>query len=89
MSALQKGDKGHAVRALQENLQKLGFTLDVDGDFGTQTHNAIITIQTIFGYDVDGMAGPATHKLIESQVGYGWDLATARKAFKQGGYSGA
>lgn len=89
MSVLQKGDKGHAVRALQENLRKLGFTLDVDGDFGVHTHNAVITIQTIFGYDVDGMVGPATHKLIESQVGYGWDLVTARKAFKPGGHASA
>ena len=44
-------------------------------------HNAIITVQTIFGYDVDGQAGPATKKLIATQAGYGWNLVAARKAF--------
>ena len=85
MSALQKGSKGDAVKALQGNLNKLGFTLDADGDFGDKTHNAVITVQSIFGYDVDGVAGPATLKLVESQVGYGWNLVSARKAFAAGG----
>jgi hypothetical protein len=34
----------------------------------------VITLQTVFGYDVDGMTGPATLKLLEQQVGYGWQL---------------
>lgn len=81
MSTLQKGSKGEEVTALQNNLKKLGFSIDADGMFGDKTHNAIITLQTIFGYDVDGLAGPATQKLAEQQVGYGWSLVEARKAF--------
>ena len=85
MSALQKGSKGDAVRALQTGLVKLGFSLEADGDFGEKTHNAVITVQSVFGYDVDGIAGPATLKLVDAQVGYGWNLALARKALAGGG----
>ena len=83
--SLSKGSTGDHVRALQTSLNKLGFGIDVDGDFGDKTHNAVITVQTIFGYDQDGIAGPATLKLIETQAGYGWHLEAARKAFKTGG----
>jgi hypothetical protein len=43
----------------------------------------VITLQTVFGYDVDGMAGPATLKLLEQQVGYGWQLELARNAHRK------
>ncbi len=82
MSNLKKGSSGEEVRALQTNLSKLGFTIEVDGIFGDKTHNSIITLQTIFGYDVDGFAGPATQKLVEQQAGYGWNLVAARTAVK-------
>lgn len=78
MSTLQKGNKGEEVTALQNNLKKLGFSIDADGIFGDKTYNSVITLQTIFGYDVDGLAGPATQKLAEQQVGYGWNLVAAR-----------
>jgi hypothetical protein len=38
-------------------------------------------MQTIFGYDVDAMVGPATQKLLEQQAQYGWNLQAAQKAF--------
>jgi peptidoglycan hydrolase-like protein with peptidoglycan-binding domain len=81
MSVLKNGSKGDDVKAMQTTLTKLGFTLAADGIFGEKTHNAIITMQTIFGYDADGLAGPATLKLLEQQAGYGWNLALAQKAF--------
>lgn len=84
MSDLKKGARGDEVRALQTNLQRLGFSIDADGIFGDKTHNAVITLQTVFGYDVDGIAGAGTQKLAEQQVGYGWSLMAARKAFEKG-----
>lgn len=81
MGMLKMGSKGDEVRKLQGGFQQLGFKLEVDGDFGQNTHNAVITVQTIFGYDVDGIVGPATISLIEKQAGYGWNLEAARKAF--------
>lgn len=83
--SLSKGSSGDSVRHLQESLNKLGFGLNVDGHFGDKTHNAVITMQTLFGYDQDGIAGPATVKLIETQGGYGWHVEAARKAFRTGG----
>lgn len=82
MSILKKGSSGAEVKTLQAGLQKLGFAIESDGIFGDKTHNAIITLQSVFGYDVDGMAGPATSKLVEQQVGYGWTLEGARKVTK-------
>lgn len=79
---LKKGSKGEDVVALQQSLQNLGFSLAVDGHFGDVTHNIVVAVQAIFGYDIDGMAGPATLKLIQTQLGYGWNLELARK----GGY---
>jgi peptidoglycan hydrolase-like protein with peptidoglycan-binding domain len=77
--SLKKGSEGEHVVELQQELNQLGFELDEDGIFGNETHHAVITLQTIFGYDVDGIAGPATRKLIHQQ--YGWNLVAARKAF--------
>jgi peptidoglycan hydrolase-like protein with peptidoglycan-binding domain len=80
MSLLKQGSRGDEVRTMQDKLKQLGFSIDADGMFGDQTHAAIITLQTVFGYDIDGIAGPATLKLIEQQAGYGWNLVAARKA---------
>ena len=80
MSILKQGSRGDEVRSIQDKLKKLGFALDSDGIFGPKTHAAIITLQTVFGYDIDGDVGPATTKLIDQQVGYGWNLELARSA---------
>ncbi len=76
---LKKGSKGEPVRELQTRLAQLGFTLTADGHFGDITHNIIIAVQAIFGYDIDGMAGPATLKLIQKQTELGWNLERARQ----------
>ena len=81
MSALKNGSRGDEVKALQAKLNQLGFTLEVDGIFGDNTQNAVITLQTIFGYTVDGIVGPGTMQLIDAQNGYHWNLVAARKAF--------
>ena len=81
MSVLKQGSRGDEVRGLLEKLKQLGFAIDADSIFGEKTHAAVITIQTVFGYDVDGMVGPATLKLLEQQASYGWNLEAARKAY--------
>lgn len=70
---LKKGSKGDAVRMLQQNLTKLGFAVDVDGIFGPGTDSAVRELQALFGYTVDGLVGPGTQKLVEAQVGHGWN----------------
>jgi peptidoglycan hydrolase-like protein with peptidoglycan-binding domain len=78
--SLHTGSEGDDVLELQQALNQLGFGLDEDGIFGQNTHNAVITLQTIFGYDVDGIVGPATRKLIHQKAGCGWNLEAARNA---------
>ena len=80
---LKTGSKGDAVKALQDKLVKLGFSLDADGAFGPKTKDAVEQLQIIFGYDADGIAGPATLKLAEQQAGYGWSVS-APDAVKRG-----
>jgi len=75
----RKGSKGDAVVAIQEKLQHLGFALEADGHFGDITHNIVVALQVIFGYDVDGTVGPATLKLIEKQVSLNWNLQRAQQ----------
>ncbi len=70
---LKKGSEGPAVRALQENLNKFGYALTVDGKFGEATHGAVVHLQKSFGYTVDGMVGPGTQTLINQQIGYNWN----------------
>jgi N-acetyl-anhydromuramyl-L-alanine amidase AmpD len=57
---LKKGSKGAAVRTLQEQLNKNGAKLAVDGDFGTKTLEAVKLYQKAKGLAVDGIVGKNT-----------------------------
>lgn len=85
---IRKGGRGDAVKATQEKLVKLGFDLKPDGIFGDATDGAVRQLQTLFGYDIDGIVGPATASLMDAQIGYGWNLkapdAKARALAAQG-----
>lgn len=67
---LSKGSKGDAVKTLQTSLNKLSFQLDVDGDFGTATHNAVIVFQSATGLEADGIVGAQTEAMLKRCVGY-------------------
>jgi peptidoglycan hydrolase-like protein with peptidoglycan-binding domain len=71
-NVLKKGSKGDAVKQLQQDLVTLGYTLNVDGDFGSNTESAVMQLQKAFGYNVDGIVGDATLFLINQQIGLGW-----------------
>ncbi|HWS92536.1 MAG TPA: peptidoglycan-binding protein, partial [Mycobacterium sp.] len=52
---------GDDVATLQARLQDLGFyTGLVDGYFGLQTHNALVSYQREYGLAADGICGPET-----------------------------
>ncbi len=62
-SWLQKGDKGQEVKNLQSKLIALGYSCGksgADGDFGTDTLNAVKRFQQNHGLVVDGEAGVNT-----------------------------
>ncbi len=52
---------GDDVATLQARLQDLGFYTDmVDGHFGLQTHDALMSYQREYGLSADGICGPET-----------------------------
>lgn len=71
---LRKGSRGQDVRELQSKLHRLGFDLNADGIFGDDTEKAVIQLQSMFGYDVDALVGEGTSRLIDAQLGYGWNV---------------
>lgn len=67
----RKGSTGTAVREYQEKLQRLGYDLGrwgADGDFGTDTYNAVVQFQRDHGLDVDGEIGPMTMEAIDQAL---------------------
>lgn len=57
---LDQGQQGAAVRTLQEALNAKGAGLAVDGNFGPNTHAAVVAFQSENGLTVDGIVGPLT-----------------------------
>lgn len=57
---LRNGMHGSNVLALQKNLNKLGFLVKEDSDFGPKTQTQIISFQNKTGLVADGVAGPIT-----------------------------
>ena len=61
IKTVSKGSNGDAVQAVQHLLKnKFGFSITIDGDFGTNTKSAVTNFQTSKGLTVDGIVGPNT-----------------------------
>ena len=68
-SYLMKGDEGQAVKTMQENLIKLGYSCGAsgaDGDFGYNTEVALKNFQQKNGLVVDGKYGEQSKTKVES-----------------------
>ena len=59
-SEYQYGDKSSGVKNIQKLLNKLGYNLEEDGDFGPRTYNAVVDFQGKNGLAVDGIVGIKT-----------------------------
>lgn len=57
---LTVGDKGDAVKTLQTKLNKVGYNLTVDGEYGSATKAAVTSFQKKYNLEVDGVAGKNT-----------------------------
>ncbi|WP_158734960.1 peptidoglycan-binding protein [Alteribacillus sp. YIM 98480] len=61
LEILGQGDDGEPVKVLQDKLNSLGFyDQKADGEFGPNTHDAVIDFQKSEDILVDGLAGPQT-----------------------------
>lgn len=65
---LRRGSKGDAVVQLQITLQKLGFMVAIDGDFGPGTEVAVAWFQRQQRLVIDGIVGPGTWAALDKAV---------------------
>ena len=65
---LKKGSYGERVAILQRRLNRLGADLEVDGDYGRKTVNAVKDFQQLHGLEMDGEVGPITSKATVAAV---------------------
>lgn len=71
VAVLRRGSQGEAVRQLQENLIKLGYSCGpdgADGDYGANTVAAVKQFQKDNNLDVDGEAGSMTQAAIQQKL---------------------
>ncbi len=61
---LQRGAEGDDVKTLQRLLDDAGYKVDIDGDFGNKTRNAVRKFQKDEAIKVDGRVGPETWERI-------------------------
>lgn len=69
LPTVRRGDKGNAVRSMQNLLLDRGYDLGkwgADGDFGAQTEKAVKQFQRDWGLKVDGVCGEQTWKMLMS-----------------------
>ena len=67
MELLKKGSKGDSVKLLQELLNKHGFNLTVDGDFGNKTEEAVKLFQKRYNLVADGIVGSKTFEALQAK----------------------
>lgn len=77
-STLQIWDTGDEVTLLQQYLNKLDYTVGVDGIFGPATESAVKAYQTNKGLTADGIVGSDTWDALEADIsGSGRYVATS------------
>ena len=57
----KRGSKGPLAAAVQAALCECWYNLDIDGEFGPLTENALRDFQRRNDLEIDGVAGPETY----------------------------
>ncbi|MFF4081725.1 peptidoglycan-binding protein [Streptomyces sp. NPDC001777] len=70
---VREGESGDVVAAAQTALNKYGYGLAVDGQFGPATASAVTSFQSDKGLSVDGVVGPETWRNLVGLGGGGGD----------------
>jgi peptidoglycan hydrolase-like protein with peptidoglycan-binding domain len=81
--ALQKGDRGHDVRVLQDFLTRAGYSTPIAGVFGPQTLRNVKRFQRAHHLAVDGIVGAGTAHAL--RVVAGRRAAAKQRAADSGG----
>lgn len=69
-ASVQMGMKGSVVQSVQYMLQDAGYLSgSADGDFGSQTQQAVVQFQTDHGLSADGIVGPQTMEALSEASG--------------------
>lgn len=66
---LSSGRKGPGVETLQRALCRIGYSVTVDGDFGSGTDAAVRHFQHLVGLNPDGVVGNDTFSALRNAVG--------------------
>ena len=81
------GDSGEDIATIQSDLNMLGYSIDVDGQFGAQTQYAVRAFQAArkmsplsLNFDLTGVVGPATLIEISKAIGEGWRASATAPA---------
>lgn len=76
---LSLGSSGEAVKTLQSNLTKLGYsTYGIDGKFGSNTEIALEHFQRAYGLSPDGVYTPQTAQALDSALARANDNRSSR-----------
>lgn len=65
---LREGSTGNAVKGMQVQLQRNGYSITVDGSFGPATVSAVRSFQSKSGLSVDGVVGADTWRALIAGV---------------------
>jgi peptidoglycan hydrolase-like protein with peptidoglycan-binding domain len=79
-SNIVRGQISGCVTELQRLLMRYGYSIDIDGNFGSQTESAVRSFQSALGLGVDGQVGPITKGALydsDESPGAGVDLRSA------------
>ena len=72
---------GTGVKWVQDMLNHNGYSLTVDGVFGTKTYNAVVSFQKAKGLSVDGIVGYATRTSLKNNA-YSTGSATTINSYR-------
>lgn len=84
---LQTGQEGAEVTAVQSDLQRLGYSIDVDGVYGENTADVVEQFQSEYGLAVDGQVGPETRQALD-RVLRGLSAESTGTPYHSGSYAG-
>lgn len=66
---IKYGSTGTGVKWVQDLLKQNGYTIEIDGEFGNITKNAVTHFQKYNNLDTDGIVGPATRNALKKAIG--------------------